>query len=245
MVGGTGDIRAPRAPGHWRRPRGSLATVSDGFHPPLEEYLEAVHELEEEGTTVIQARLAERLGHSAPAVSEMVRRLRSEGYVDADGRSLRLTDDGRRLAEQVVRRHRLAERLLTDVIGLPWEHSHLEACRWEHVISNEVETHLVELLGHPTTCPHGNPIPGAPPVPDRLTPLADAAGGDRVRLERITEQVEIDTETLTYLATNGFVPGTIAEVASRAPDGTLTLDLGDHALALGPALAQQLFVASA
>jgi DtxR family Mn-dependent transcriptional regulator len=219
--------------------------VSDGFHPPLEEYLEAVHELEEEGTTVIQARLAERLGHSAPAVSEMVRRLRTDGYVDIDGRSLHLTVEGRRVAEQVVRRHRLAERLLTDVIGLPWEHAHLEACRWEHVISDEVEARLVEVLGHPTTCPHGNPIPGAEPAPGGLIPLADAAGGSRVRLERITEQVEIDTETLTYLAVNGFVPGTVAQIASRAPDGTLTLDLGDHALALGPALAQQLFVASA
>jgi DtxR family Mn-dependent transcriptional regulator len=219
--------------------------VSDGFHPPLEEYLEAVHELEEEGTVVIQARLAERLGHSAPAVSEMVRRLRADGYVDADGRSLSLTGTGRKLAEQVVRRHRLAERLLTDVIGLPWEHAHLEACRWEHVISDEVEIRLVELLGHPTTCPHGNPIPGTEPSSDVLSPLADAIGGDRIRLERITEQVEIDTETLTYLSVNGFVPGTVARVTSRAPDGTLTIDLGDHALALGPALAQQLFVASA
>ncbi|MDQ6839970.1 MAG: metal-dependent transcriptional regulator [Actinomycetota bacterium] len=219
--------------------------MSDGFHPPLEEYLEAVHEMEEEGTVVIQARLAERLGHSAPAVSEMVRRLRDEGYVNIDRRSLQLTGEGRQVAERVVRRHRLAERLLTDVIGLPWEKSHLEACRWEHVISDEVEAHLVILLGHPTTCPHGNPIPGTRPSDTKVTALADAMGGDHIRLERVTEQVEIDTETLTYLSRHGFVPGTVATVSSRAPDGTLTVQLGDHAISLGPALAQQLFVAAA
>ncbi|MGH9121293.1 MAG: metal-dependent transcriptional regulator, partial [Acidimicrobiales bacterium] len=135
--------------------------VDSFVHPPLEEYLEAVHELEEEGTVVIQARLAERLGHSAPTVSGMVRRLRDGGYMAAQGRALALTGEGRKLAESVVRRHRLAERLLTDVIGLPWEKAHIEACRWEHVISPEVEDRLVELLGHPTTCPHGNPIQGA------------------------------------------------------------------------------------
>lgn len=219
--------------------------MSDGFHPPLEEYLEAMHELEEEGTYVIQARLAERLGHSAPAVSEMVHRLRDEGYVQIDHRALRLTGNGRQVAERVVRRHRLAERLLTDVIGLPWEKSHLEACRWEHVISDDVEAHLVTLLGHPTTCPHGNPIPGTEPSATPVTALADALGGDQIRLERVTEQVEIDLETLTYLSVHGFVPGVVATVSSRAPDGTLTLDLGDHSISLGPALAQQLFVAAA
>src|SRR5688500_16555599 len=134
--------------------------MHDGFHPPLEEYLEAIHELEEEGTTVIQARLAERLGHSAPSVSEMIRRLKAEGYLDVKGRAVVLTTKGRKRAESVVRKHRLAERLLTDVIGLEWHKAHVEACRWEHVISDEVEDRLVELLEHPTTCPHANPRPG-------------------------------------------------------------------------------------
>ena len=105
--------------------------MPEGFHPPLEEYLEAIHELGEEGIVVIQARLAERLGHSAPAISEMIRRLREAGYVEVRGRSLLLTDTGRKVAESVVRKHRLAERLLTDVIGLPWEKAHMEAGRWE------------------------------------------------------------------------------------------------------------------
>ncbi len=221
--------------------------MSEGFHPPLEEYLEAIHELEEEDVPVIQARLAERLGHSAPSVSEMVRRLRSEGYVTIEGRSLVLTSKGRRRAESVVRKHRLAERLLTDVIGLPWHKAHVEACRWEHVISDEVEERLVELLDHPSTCPHGNPIPGSgvPVARQRdLRMLADSSPGDRIRLERVTEQVEIDLESLTYLSEHGFVPGTDARVASRAPDGTLTVEVGDRAIAVGPGLAHQLFVAA-
>jgi DtxR family transcriptional regulator, Mn-dependent transcriptional regulator len=219
--------------------------MTDGFHPPLEEYLEAVHELEEEGTTVIQARLAERLGHSAPAVSEMIRRLRDEGYLELEGRSLSLTPTGRAVAESVVRKHRLAERLLTDIIGLPWASSHVEACRWEHVISDEVAERLVVLLGNPTTCPHGNPIPGAGRDERSLTALALAQTGEHVRLERVTEQVEIDRASLTYLSDHGFVPGTEAMVSARAPDGTLTLDLGGRSISLGPALAHQLYVAAA
>jgi len=219
--------------------------MPEGFHPPLEEYLEAIHELGEEGIVVIQARLAERLGHSAPAVSEMIRRLRDEGYVEEKERPLLLTARGRVLAESVVRKHRLAERLLTDIIGLPWEKAHLEAGRWEHVISDEVEERLVEVLGNPTTCPHGHPIPGSGAARDDLTVLSDSRQGDHVRLERVTEQIEIDLESLSYLSSHGFVPGTEATVASRAPDGTLILDLGPRTIALGPALAQQLFVTAA
>ena len=224
-----------------------MAAMSDGFHPPLEEYLEAIHELEEEGTLVIQARLAERLGHSAPSVSEMVRRLKADGYVLVVDRAVVLTDKGREKAESVVRKHRLAERLLTDVIGLPWHKAHVEACRWEHVISDEVEERLVVLLDNPTTCPHGNPIPGTPGAAfeDDLVALVESQPGDRVRLERVTEQVEIDLDSLTYLRVNGFVPGTDARVSARAPDGTLTLEVGDGTIALGPALASQLFVVSA
>jgi DtxR family Mn-dependent transcriptional regulator len=225
---------------------GTIGAVPDGFHPPLEEYLEAIHELGEEGMVVIQARLAERLGHSAPAVSEMIRRLRDEGYVDVTGRSLSLTGRGRAVAESVVRKHRLAERLLTDIIGLPWEKAHEEAGRWEHVISDEVEALLVERLGHPTTCPHGNPIPGTGLGLDREMLVLTAVGtGRHVRLERVTEQVEIDVESLTYLSAHGFIPGKEATVSSRAPDGTLVLDLEPGTIALGPALASQLYVTAA
>jgi DtxR family Mn-dependent transcriptional regulator len=222
-----------------------MAGMADGFHPPLEEYLEAVLELEEEGTVVIQARLAERVGHSAPAVSEMIRRLKAEGYVTVEERAIQLTPLGRERAVSVVRKHRLAERLLTDIIGLPWHKAHIEACRWEHVISDEVEDRLVTLLGNPQTCPHGNPIPGsgAQPVRD-LVALSTLHGGEHVRLERVTEQVEIDLQSLAYLSEAGFIPGVDARVTGRAPDGTLTVDVGEHTIALGPALAEQMYVSA-
>lgn len=213
------------------------------FHPPLEEYLEAIWELNEEGISVIQARLAEHLGHSAPSVSEMVRRLKADGYVELDGRFLSLTDKGMARAVSVVRKHRLAERLLTDVIGIPWHRTHVEACRWEHVISDEVEERLVAILDNPATCPHGNPIPGAGGKMPELWALAGFEPGDKIRLERVTEQVEVDMDALIYLDDHGFVPGTAAEVRSKAPDGTITLELGDGTIALGPTLAGQLFVA--
>ena len=219
--------------------------MSDGFHPPIEEYLEAICELEEEGVPVIQARLAERLGHAPPSVSEMVRRLRADGYLEADGRTMRLTEQGRALAVKVVRKHRLAERLLTDIIGLEWHKAHLEACRWEHVISDEVEAKLVELLGHPTTCPHGNPIPGEKAPKLDLVSLASATVGGRIRLERVTEQVELDTESLTYLGEHGFIPGAEATISSRDADGTLTLELTDVTIAVTAPLAANLFVTAA
>jgi DtxR family transcriptional regulator, Mn-dependent transcriptional regulator len=217
--------------------------VADGFHPPLEEYLETIWELEEEGIPVIQARLAEHMKVSAPSVSEMIRRLRGEGWVDIESRSITLTEKGRARAISVVRKHRLAERLLTDVIGLPWHKTHVEACRWEHVISDEVEERIVALLGNPATCPHGNPIPGAGGPERKLTALAELEPGDQIRLERVTEQVEVDLEALIYLDSHGFVPGADAEVRAKAPDGTLTLDVGEGTIALGPALASQLYVA--
>ncbi len=221
--------------------------MADGFHPPLEEYLEAIWELEEEGARVIQARLAEHLGHTPPSVSEMVRRLRDEGWVEVRDRALHLTDKGRVRAESVVRKHRLAERLLTDVIGLPWHKTHIEACRWEHVISDEVEAHLVTLLDNPGTCPHGNPIPGADGYRDDLRALVEAEPGDLVFLRRVTEQVEVDLDALIYLDSHHFIPGAAAEVRSKAPDGTLTLNLTEGnggSIALGPALAAQLYVSA-
>ena len=214
-------------------------------HPPLEEYLETVLELLEDGVVVSQAKLADRLGHSAPTVSQMVRRLVADGYLEVDRRVVSLTGRGRSEAERVVRKHRLAERLLIDVIGLAWDKAHEEAGRWEHVISDEVEELIVKLLGNPSTCPHGNPIPGAPHDPKVLSALAGCEPGDRVRLERVTEQVEVDQEALTYLADHGFTPGADAEVRTKAPDGTLVLDLHAGSIAVGPALAGQLFVAAA
>jgi DtxR family Mn-dependent transcriptional regulator len=219
--------------------------MDDGYHPPVEEYLETVLSLKEEGTPAIQARIAERLGRSAPSVSEMLDRLVDDGYVRRAGRVVELTPKGSELAEKVLRRHRLAERLLADVIGLEWHKVHREAGRWEHVISDDVEARLVALLGDPATCPHGNPIPGSGrrvSAADQR-PLADTPPGRKVRLERISEDLELDMDALVYLDQHGFVPGATATVASRAPDGTLLLEVGDATAAFGPHLSKRLFVA--
>jgi len=219
--------------------------VLDRFHPPVEEYLETIFALEEEGIPVIQARLAERLGKAAPSVSEMLDRLEADGLIARRGRRITMTAAGTALAEGVVRKHRLAERLLVDIIGLDWDKAHIEAGRWEHVISDDVEARLVVLLNHPTTCPHGNPIPGVVPDGAGQRRLADAQPGEQVRLVRITESVEHEADSLTYLGDNGLTPGTTAVIQSRAPDGTLTLVLGDAAIALGPAMTERMFIASA
>ena len=216
----------------------------DRFHPPVEEYLETIFALEEEGIPVIQARLAERLGKAAPSVSEMLDRLEGDGLITRSSRRITMTAEGNALAEGVVRKHRLAERLLVDIIGLDWDKAHIEAGRWEHVISDDVEARLVVLLGNPTTCPHGNPIPGATPDGPAQRRLAEAQPGDHVRLVRITESVEHEAESLTYLGDHGLTPGTTVVVQSRAPDGTQTLILGDSAIALGPAMTERMFVAA-
>jgi DtxR family transcriptional regulator, Mn-dependent transcriptional regulator len=224
-----------------------MPTEPQEYHPPVEEYLETILGLAEEGVPVIQARIAERLGRSAPSVSEMLDRLTEDGYVRREGRRLYLTDSGRALAEKVVRKHRLAERLLVDVIGLEWHKVHREAGRWEHVISDDVEARLVELLGDPATCPHGNPIPGshspASTVPTR--PLAQVDPGEHIRLLRISEEVELNLGSLTMLGESGFIPGALALVERRDGDGTVEVlvDGGDGpALRVSADLSDRLFV---
>lgn len=220
--------------------------MTDGYHPPVEEYLETIQSLVEEGTPVIAARIAERLGRSAPTVSEMLDRLATDGYLLRAGRTIELTPEGRQLADSVIRKHRLAERLLVDVIGLPWHKAHIEAGRWEHVISDEVEERLVELLGNPSTCPHGNPIPGAATEHslDGQVNLDSVEPGATVYLARITEEVELDYESLAYLGENGVIPGREAVVKDRAPDGTVTLVVDGKAVGLGRALCKQVYVAA-
>ena len=201
------------------------------MHDATEEYLETILELEEEGIVPIRARLVERLGVSAPAVSEQVNRLVGGGYTELlDDRSLRLTSKGRKLATTVVRRHRLAERLLVDVIGLEWEKVHREADLWEHVISADVEAKLVELLGDPATCPHGNPIPGSHNRFDTKAhvSLVDAEPG-AVVVARISEKLELDKDALALLASSDLIPGRDAQVTGHGADGiTVTTTTGAH-----------------
>ena len=155
------------------------------YHPAFEEYCETIFELREDDVDVIQARVAERLDVSRPAVSEMIRRMETQGLVTIEGGTIRLTDDGMGLAESVVRRHRLAERFLTDILDLSWADAHAEAGRWEHVISEPVEAALIRLLGDPTTCPHGNPIPGSNYQAPETVTLDALTVGDSFTVSRI------------------------------------------------------------
>lgn len=198
--------------------------MSGGLIDSTEMYLRTVLELEEEGIPALRARLAERLQLSAPSVSEGVNRLESEGLVQLqEDRTVALTDEGRDIAVHVMRKHRLAERLLVDVLGVEDEFVHEEACRWEHVISDRVEEKLLEFLGHPTTSPYGNPIPGTGASDyERLT-LADASG-DRVRIERISERLQANHDVMQSLDELGVHAGDEVAVGRDGDEITLSAD---------------------
>ncbi|PXA68466.1 metal-dependent transcriptional regulator [Cryobacterium arcticum] len=185
-----------------------------------EMYLRTILDLEEENIVPLRARISERLGHSGPTVSQTVARMERDGLVVVSGdRHLELTLAGRTKAVHVMRKHRLAERLLSDVIGLEWEFVHDEACRWEHVMSEQVERKILEILGHPTESPYGNPIPGLDELGDSpavafmagVTNLLDvvAASAEPVSavIRRMGEPVQFDPELLAQLKQSGVLPG--------------------------------------
>jgi DtxR family transcriptional regulator, iron-dependent repressor len=192
-----------------------------------EMYLRTIYELVEEGIVPLRARIAERLHQSGPTVSQTVARMERDGLVTVEGdRHLELTSEGLRLATRVMRKHRLAERLLTDVIGLDWELVHAEACRWEHVMSETVERRLVDLLDHPTESPYGNPIPGldelgeaSPVTPEVLVGmelLADLASAEQstVRVRRISEELQKDEPLMGTLRRIGVLPDKVVGVTA-------------------------------
>jgi len=212
------------------------------YHPAFEEYCEAIFELREDDVDVIQARVAERLDVSRPAVSEMIRRMEREGLVGIEGGAITLTTDGLELAERVVRRHRLAERFLTDILGLSWAEAHGEAGRWEHVISSRVEEAMTRVLGSPTTCPHGNPIPGTDyQAPDAVA-LSDMEAGSTFTVSRIPEELEFTPGLLEWLETESLQPGISGIVTASSPDGTLTVQIGDRHVGVGSFAAERILV---
>lgn len=212
------------------------------WHPAAEEYCECIYELGESEIDVIQARIAERMKVTRPAVSEMVRRLEADGLLRTKANRIELTVAGRRLAEQVVRRHRLAERFLTDMLGLSWADAHREAGKWEHVISSEVEDALTRALGEPTTCPHGNPIPGTAYQTPDSHPLSSVAVGAAFTVSRIPEELELEPEYLTYLEKSAITPGKRGRVTVAAPDGTVTVEMDGGLVALGPFASNRILV---
>jgi DtxR family Mn-dependent transcriptional regulator len=196
-----------------------------------EMYLRTVYELEEEGIVPLRARIAERIGHSGPTVSQTVARMERDGLVKVRGdRHLELTPAGRRRATQVMRKHRLAERLLTDVIGLDWAYVHDEACRWEHVMSEAVERRLVDVLDRPSLSPYGSPIPALDELGvvraeiafldgverlDDAVPLASSpTPAVRVRIVRLGESLQTDPSLLAEFQAAGVLPGREADVAT-------------------------------
>ena len=214
-----------------------------------EMYLRTIYELIEDGVTPMRARLAEHLGHAGPTVSQTIARMERDGLVVvSEDRHLELTDAGRAVATRVMRKHRLAERLLTDVVGLDLAHVHDEACRWEHVMSERVERRLIELLDGPTLSPYGNPIPGlaelglgAPPTARgeaRVTELLEA-DVTRVTLTRIGEYPQADIEALGALVENGVLPG--ATVTLAGVPGGVSLAVGKDAVTVPDDVARHLF----
>ena len=207
-----------------------------------EMYLRTIFELEEEGIVPLRARIAERLNQSGPTVSQTVARMQRDGLlVVSDDRHLELTDQGRERATSVMRKHRLAERLLLDVIGLDWQDVHVEACRWEHVMSEQVEQRLISLLGHPQTSPYGNPIPGLDHLGDAAAAPAEthldligadlaARRGGRYEVRRIIEIVQNQPAVMDGLRRGGLIPGAVFEFSEHggallAADGSNTTEL--------------------
>ena len=220
-----------------------------------EMYLRTVYELLEEGVPPLRARIAERLHQSGPTVSQTVARMERDGLlaVKAD-RTIKLTPKGARLARDVMRKHRLAERLLTDVIGLEWEKVHEEACRWEHVISDDVERRLLGILESPTRSPYGNPIPGLKdlgmdydqvPFREGVVPLSQVVpnrGEGTVTLQRMSENLQADAEVLSALAALGLRPG--MDFVVRRVGLDLRFSVGEEAVTVDEAVAELLFVSA-
>ena len=214
-------------------------------HPAFEEYCEAIFELHEDDVAVIQARIAERLDVSRPAVSEMVHKMADEGLLTVNRGKIALSVEGMKLAEQVVRRHRLAERFLTDVLGLSWALAHQEAGKWEHVISTPVEDAMAKLLGDPTTCPHGNPIPGSDYRAPDLVALSELAVGDGFTITRIPEELEFAKGMLEFLESHELLPGAVGTLVALSPDGSATVSIDDDTVGIGSFASERIMVKAA
>jgi DtxR family Mn-dependent transcriptional regulator len=210
-------------------------------HPAFEEYCECIFELQEDDVAVIQARIADRLQVSRPAVSEMIRRLEAEGLITNDG-SILLTAKGLVLAQRVVRRHRLAERFLTDLLGLSWAEAHHEAGKWEHIMSDNVEAAMDRVLGSPTTCPHGNPIPGSNYDERPMKPLVDTEVGEAFTVLRIPEELEFTPGLLDFLEASSIQPGQRGTITACSPDGTITVEIDGRHVGVGSFASNRILV---
>jgi DtxR family Mn-dependent transcriptional regulator len=217
-------------------------TVNKATSPVVEDYLQVLHYLTRDGYTVIAARLAERLNVSAPTVTATLQRMERDGLITHGPRKeILFTTEGRQAAEDIVRRHALAERLLTDLLKMPWHESHEEAHGVEHVMTANIEARLLEALGNPTTCPHGNPIPGLGSLAPDEFPLDGAHTGDELVIQRITEEAEEDPRLMRYLQEHGVKPGARVIVREATSfNATVVLEGPLGSVSLGSAVAAKL-----
>ncbi|CAI3793142.1 metal-dependent transcriptional regulator [Pseudarthrobacter sp. MM222] len=222
-----------------------------------EMYLRTILELEEENIVALRARIAERLRHSGPTVSQTVGRMERDGLVVVSGdRHLELTETGRKRAIGVMRKHRLAERLLADVIGLDWAYVHEEACRWEHVMSERVERRIFEMLNHPTVSPYGNPIPGlaelgglptqpyalGASVVNLLEAMTGYGADSRITVNRLAEPIQVEPELLVQLDEGGIRPGALVSLERVGEYISVRVPDIEGALELPPEVAAHVFV---
>ena len=216
--------------------------------PTVESYLEIIYMMAVEQQPVIGARLAESLHVSRPTVTTTLKRMVREGLVKINSRKeIQMTARGQAIAERLQHRHRIVERWLTDILGMDWAKSDAEAHRLEHAMSDEVAELLNKNLGYPTTCPHGNPIPGntrgMSSVDGGAFQLSEAKEGDRVAVTRVSEYAENVAELLEYLEQRGVTPGARVEVAEIAPlAGPLTLKIGARTTSMSREVARFVWV---
>lgn len=220
--------------------------VLDTPSSTVEDYLMEIYDMSRSGSRVIAARLTDKMGVAAPTVWNTVQRMHRDGLVEIDDHSkdITLSPSGLKAAESIKRRHLLTERLLVDILGLDWADAHEEAHLIEHTITPRVEAHIMKKLGNPTTCPHGNPMPGLDPaMRPKTKPLSTAAAGDEWDIDGINEPAEEDHDLMTFYQRNGFVPGARVKVKEVATyNSTITVEVGGKDVTLGMVAAENLRV---
>jgi DtxR family Mn-dependent transcriptional regulator len=235
-------VRVTDAPHKSPHPRRRHLSGAEGPTAKEREYLEVIYYLAARHEPVIAARLARWMSVQPPTVTHIVSQLEKKGYITRDARSeISLTDEGFALAEQMVRRHRILERFLADVMQMPWHLIHEEAVRLEHALSPTMEAHITQLVGASSTCPHGNPIPGNAASYPGATPLNEALPGQRFIIRRIVEEAEENTDLIRYLQTNGLVPDAEFQIGDVSLAYGVTLQRPGQTLTVSPEVAALLY----
>jgi DtxR family Mn-dependent transcriptional regulator len=223
-------------------PRRRHHAGEDGPTEKEREYLEVIYYLAARNEPVIAARLARWMGVQPPTVTHILVQLEKKQLISRDARGeITLTSEGFTLAEAMVRRHRILERFLVDVMGMPWHLIHEEAVRLEHALSPTMEAHITALVGNSTTCPHGNPIPGNAEIYPGDTRLDKATPGKRFTLRRIVEEAEENTDLIRYLQSNQLVPGTSFTLADSSPSFGVTLQRPGQSITVSSEVAEMLW----